>query len=101
MGLTPTLSCPALLAGICVGSFPSNEIEQKLLGLESCFFKYYSFGCLVFPELYDSVLGMNSVVLDSGVLLKTLVEKMVSMLWCEKHKLERTSLPKMLSLTSK
>lgn len=55
------------------------------------FFLSIKFCCLVlfcfFSELYDSVLGSDPVVLDGGIILKNLVEKIVSMLWCEKHKL--------------
>lgn len=72
-----------------------KEVRGHLFGLESYFFEYFILlfvgfvvflGCglfLVFfffyAKLYGSVIGINPVVLDGGIVLKNLV-KIVSML---------------------
>lgn len=67
-----------------------------MFGLESYFFEYFVllfvgfvvflvclfvfFSFFFYAKLYGSVMGINPVVLDSGIVLKNLVEKIVSML---------------------
>lgn len=51
------------------------------MGLNLLFLTYILlFGVFFYAELYVSVLGINPVVLDGGIVLKNLMEKIVSML---------------------